>query len=209
MKVGESIYLEAIIDTESNVSYSWYKNGNILSNDSKRSLNYKINKPSLTIDRAEIEDTGIYCIIAKTEYGVASSFANVQVFDNWNINNNFKDHCADKDATSNGEEVVLIQDHLPEEIEANENEDIRLICVAKIDYDTKIEWFKDKKVLKNNSIPENYGHNYIGLKIRRPTKNDTGVYSVALSDKNGKVDSSSCFVTVNGKLKTSKYSIKF
>lgn len=197
-KIGENIYLEATVKTDSDANYTWYKSGEIVYENSRTTIENSKNRPSLKISKGAFDDTGIYCVVARTKYGIVSSYACVQVFGDWNMKNNLIDHLNDTSITNRDDEGIFIQDPLPEELEANENEDVRLICVANIEFSTTIEWFKDKKKLNDYAIPEDYGHNYIGLRIRNPTKNDTGDYSVVIRDeKNGRYGSSSCFVTIN------------
>ncbi|XP_047544108.1 uncharacterized protein LOC125076163 [Vanessa atalanta] len=186
--VGDTIELEAMFNCDALQDYIWYKSNNLLiPNERMIVLNDK-RTTTLSILCAKESDTGIYHVISKSEYGIASSFASVVVI-NTDLN------------TLNISEIVpSIDESLPDELEVNEGEDVRLICKASYDVNTIICWSKNGARIEENKnvVTEYYNHRYISLRIRNTCLNDTGEYSITVRDKiTGQTDSSSCFLTIN------------
>ncbi|XP_050361323.1 uncharacterized protein LOC126780714 [Nymphalis io] len=186
--VGDTIELEAVFNCDALEDYIWYKSNNLLVPNKRMIILNDKRTTTLSILCAKESDTGIYHVVSKSEYGVASSFASVVVI-NTGLN------------TLNTSEVVpSIDETLPDELEVNEGEDVRLICKASYDVNTLISWSKNGARIEENKnvVTEYYNNRYISLRIRNTCLNDTGEYSIAMRDKiTGQTDSSGCFLTIN------------
>lgn len=187
--VGDTIELEAEFSADCSSDYLWYKsNYPLIPNDRTIVLSDK-RTTTLSILCAKETDSGIYHVVSKSEYGVASSFANIVVLN------------TDLSTLNNSELVPCIEEALADELEVNDQEETRLLCKASYDVNTCIEWLKNKKSIEEmqNMVTEYYNNSYMCLRIKNTSLNDSGEYSLSMRDEiTGQVDSSSCFITVNG-----------
>ncbi|CAH2103685.1 unnamed protein product [Euphydryas editha] len=186
--VGDIIELEAVFNCDALEDYIWYKSNNLLiPNERMIVLNDK-RTTTLSILCAKETDTGIYHVVSKSEYGIASSFASVVVIN------------VDLNTLNTSEVVPSIDETLPEELEVNEGEDVRLTCKASFDINTSVNWSKNGERIEENKniVTEYYNNRYISLKIQNVSLNDVGEYSIVLLDNiTGQKDSSTCFLTIN------------
>ncbi|XP_023937955.2 titin homolog [Bicyclus anynana] len=186
--VGNIIELEATFNAESSDEYVWYKsNRPLLPNERTIVLNDK-KTTTLSILCAKETDTGIYHVVCNSEYGIASSFANVIVLN------------TDLDTINSSEVVPSIDEPLQEELEINEGEDVRLMCKITYDVNTVIHWCKNGITLEkqDNKVTEYYNNRYTCLRIKSASVKDGGEYSILMRDEiTGHTDTSSCFLTVN------------
>lgn len=188
--VGDTIELEATFNSNILDDYLWFKsNQPLLPNERMIVLNDK-RMTTLSILCAKETDTGLYHVVCKSEYGVASSFASVIV-----MNTNL--------VTLNTSEVTpSIDEPLPEELEVNVGEEGRFICKVTYDVNTLIQWFKNGVKLEesNNIAIEYYNNRYTCLRIKNACMKDGGEYSVVMRDEiTGHTDTSTCFLTINRK----------
>lgn len=187
--VGDTIELEAVFNCDALEDYVWFKSNNLLLQNERMILLNDKKTTTLSILCAKETDSGIYHVVSKSEYGIASSFASVVVVN------------VDLNTLHISELVPCIDETLPEELEVNEGEDLRLICKASFDVNTSIYWYKNGEKIEENKniVTEYYNNRYICLKIENVSLNDGGEYSIVLLDNiTGQKDSSTCFLTING-----------
>lgn len=185
-KVGGTIELEADFQHEAD-DYIWFRNNEPIKPNIRTMILSSKKNTTLSILNAEPKDSGVYMIVAKTKQGFVSSLGDVQVIDNkLSIENN---------------DLPYVEELLPDEVETNENEEIRLICKAIFDINTNITWLKNNVIVEGDRfVTEDYGSRYIGLKIAKPSRSDTADYSVVLRDEDtGRQETSTCYLTVNRK----------
>lgn len=188
--VGDTIELEATFNADTLGDYLWYKsNRPLVPNERTIVLNDR-RTTTVSILCAKETDTGIYHVVCKSEYGIASSFASVVV-----VNTNL--------ITLNASELTpSIDEPLPEELEINEGEPVRLMCKVSYDVNTNIQWSKNGLNLEesNNIVIEYYNNRYTCLRIKNACMKDGGEYTILMRDEiTGHTDSSTCYLTVNRK----------
>lgn len=184
--VGSTIELEAEFDEDCLEDYIWYKsNKPFIPHDRTIILNDK-RSTTLSILHAKETDSGIYHVVSKSEYGIASTYASVAV-----INTDFN-------VLSNSEDVPTVED-LPDEIEVSKGEEVRIVCKATCDINTLVFWSKDGSDLENNDkvTSEYINNSCICLRIKSANSDDSGEYTVTVQDDiTGHLESSSCFLNV-------------
>ncbi|KAM3968487.1 myosin light chain kinase, smooth muscle-like [Aphomia sociella] len=185
-KLGERVELEVEFQSEALTDYIWFKSDRpVIENERILILNNKTYS-ILSILCGRLSDSGIYTVVTKTKYGYASSIANVQV-----IPDDIKILDSDN---------PFIEEPLPDDVEANEDEEIRLVCKVKHDINTVIKWYKNGAIINKDKrlIPEEYGGDYVGLRILDAQKSDSGEYTIVLENEiTPQIDKSACFLTVN------------
>lgn len=188
--VGTTIELEFILKEDVIENCLWYKGSKLLQQDDRIIILSDSKTSTLSILYSQETDTGIYYVVSKTKHGILSSLATVVVMD------------VDLSTLNSCETTPYIVDPLPDEIETNEGEEIRLVCKALYSTDTVIEWSKNETPVENNEniLVENCNNYYVCLRILKPSFADTGEYSVQMHNEiTGQQDSCSCFLTVNSK----------
>ncbi|XP_032526663.1 muscle M-line assembly protein unc-89-like isoform X2 [Danaus plexippus] len=184
--VGSTIELEAEFDEDCLEDYIWYKsNKPFIPHDRTIILNDK-RSTTLSILHAKETDSGIYHVVSKSEYGIASTYASVAV-----INTDFN-------VLSNSEDVPTVED-LPDEIEVSKGEEVRIVCKATCDINTLVFWSKDGSDLENNDkvTSEYINNSCICLRIKSANSDDSGEYTVTVQDDiTGHLESSSFFLNV-------------
>ncbi|XP_031767470.2 uncharacterized protein LOC113519810 isoform X2 [Galleria mellonella] len=185
VKLGERIELEVKFETECLLDYIWFKNDRIVTeNERIMTLNNRYSSV-LSIHCGKLSDSGIYTVVSRTKYGITSSTAEVHVFDdNIKVLDNVN---------------AYIEEALPDDMEANIDEEIRLVCKVRNNINTIIKWLKNGVDIAEDKrmIPEIYDGDYFGLRIFNVQKTDSSEYSVVLENKiTGHTDISSCFLTV-------------
>lgn len=194
--VGDTIELEAEFNADVSEDYVWYKSNRILIPNERTIVLSDKRTTTLSILCAKEKDTGIYHVVSKSQYGIASSFASIVVVN------------TDLNALNTSEVVPCIEEALADELEVNNEEEIRLLCKASYDVNTSIQWSKNGKNIEDmkNMVTEYYNNSYICLKIKNTCLSDSGEYLLNMRDNiTDQVDSTSCFLTVNGTCYVSTY----
>ncbi|XP_064293081.1 uncharacterized protein LOC128683315 isoform X2 [Plodia interpunctella] len=185
VNLGERIELEVEFNSDV-IEFQWLKGDTVLTPNERKIILDNSSSSVLSVLCARLNDTGIYTVVAKTKFGVTSSSAHVCILD--------------IDLKSYNNEIPVVEEHLTDEVEVNEDEDVRLICKVRYDTNTVIKWFKNGALIdcNNRLVAEEYIGDYIGLRILQATRSDTAEYSVVLENVlSGRTDSTSCFVNVN------------
>ncbi|CAG5003253.1 unnamed protein product [Parnassius apollo] len=183
LQIGERIELEIELKSACAEDFLWYKSNNLIDQD-PRTIILKDSKTStLSILRARKSDTGLYHVVAKTNRGITSSFAEVIVTNVLGIKGS----------------IPSVIEHFPDELEIYVKENTRIMCKAKIDSHTLTRISKDGLDIYDRFkiTIEEYGGGYIGLEIVDPCLHDAGEYTLTLHHLvTGLTHSSSCFLSI-------------
>ncbi|XP_039763638.1 uncharacterized protein LOC120636287 isoform X2 [Pararge aegeria] len=186
--VGDTIELEATFNADTLDDYLWFKSNRPLQLNERTIVLSDKRTTTLSILCAKETDTGIYHVVCKSEYGIASSFASVMVIN------------TDLNTLNTSEVTPSIDEPLPEELEVIEGEEVRLMCKVTYDVNTIIQWSKNGLNLEESNTMETeyYNNRYTCLRIRNTCTKNSGEYSIQMRDEiTGHTDTSSCFLTVN------------
>ncbi|XP_046661147.1 obscurin-like isoform X1 [Homalodisca vitripennis] len=142
---------------------TWYKDGKVIQKNSERVKTYNevTGTYELVIDKATLDDTGSYSVVATNELSQTSEFCKVEVH-------------------SPPEFVKTMTKHL----EVSENDTVTFQVKARGDPAPTVKWFKDGKELKHDG-----GHIQISedgetktLVVHKINRKDTGKYSCEISN---------------------------
>uniref|UniRef100_A0A1B6FN80 Obscurin n=1 Tax=Cuerna arida TaxID=1464854 RepID=A0A1B6FN80_9HEMI len=142
---------------------TWYKDGKVIQKNSERVKTYNevTGTYELVIDKATLDDTGSYSVVATNELSQTSEFCKVEVH-------------------SPPEFVKTMTKHL----EVSENDTVTLQVKARGDPAPTVKWFKDGKELKHDGshIQISEDGETKTLVVHKINRKDTGKYSCEISN---------------------------
>ncbi|KAL0902115.1 hypothetical protein ABMA27_000062 [Loxostege sticticalis] len=127
---------------------------------------------TLSIHGSTVTDTGIYVVVAKTEYGITSSWSDVVVIEDVKL----------PDLNDEFEPYI---EEMPINTVAYEGEEVKLFCKVRSNYRAEVQWYrKSRNLVIGGRVQEtDYGDCYLGLRIQNVVLDDSDKYGIELRDK--------------------------
>lgn len=147
VNTGEDFTLEVNLENNDNVSFEWYKDGEIIEGE---------NTQSITIENASNEDSGVYKVCAICSVG-----------------ENVESECSIECMVSVITPLKIVSD-LVSSVVIDEGEDVILSVLAQGEGDLIYQWFKDNRLIENQSDGI--------LWIENASTEDIGNYYVRITD---------------------------
>lgn len=186
VKNGDQIQLCVKLNTVV-TDVKWYKFEQQLKGNSRIIVLNEDNHLSLTVQRSQLDDTGVYYVVVNTQGNTVSSFANVYV--------------APVNEPSGDMKNPIFIKELPALLCLVESDTLRLVCKAAFNSDSNIIWeHNGGPINRSKFTPQLYDDKHVGLKGVSLSSSDAGSYTVTIQDKRSKVAiQSECIVMVYGK----------
>lgn len=168
---GDNFELSATFKSSAE-NYRWFKDEMALMTDCRCIITSTEHTSTLSIHGSTVTDTGIYVVVAKTEYGITSSWSDVVVIDDVklpDLNNEFEPYI----------------EEMPINTVAYEGEEVKLFCKVRSNYRAEVQWYrKSRNLVIGGRVQEtDYGDCYLGLRIQNVVLDDSDKYGIELRDK--------------------------